>query len=216
MSRVFLIFALALVALMAGALFYAARIPVEVRESTPAEVAVTAEAATKDVKTALMATRPEAVTHPMFTLPDLSGAPREFSEWQGKNRILNFWATWCAPCRREIPLLKAFQDEQRDNGFQVIGIAVDFPEPVANYAKAAEFNYPILIGEQDAMAVAESSGIDFVGLPFTMFVASDGELLGAYIGELHESHLDTVVEVMTRLDRAEISKDEARTTLQKL
>jgi thiol-disulfide isomerase/thioredoxin len=199
-SRVFLIFASALVALMAGALFYAARIPVQ---SPPVQHA-------EPVRTL------DVVTHPSFTLADISGTPRELSEWSGKNRILNFWATWCAPCRREIPLLKVFQDEQRDNGFQVIGIAIDFPEPVADYAEAAQFNYPILVGEQDAMAVAESSGIEFVGLPFTMFVASDGELVGAYIGELHRSHLDTIVEVMTRLDRAEISNDDARSALQKL
>jgi hypothetical protein len=113
-------------------------------------------------------------------------------------------------------LLKAFQDEHSIDGFQVIGIAVDFPEPVAHYAKAAEFNYPILVGEQDAMAVAESSGVEFIGLPFTMFIASDGELLGAYIGELHQSHLDTVVDVMIRVDRSEISAADARTALEGL
>jgi thiol-disulfide isomerase/thioredoxin len=203
-SRVFLIFASALVALMAGALFYAARIPVE--SSAPPAAAPSTE----------QPAQLEVVTHPAFTLPDVSGTDRQFSEWAGKNRILNFWATWCAPCRREIPLLKAFQDEQGDNGFQVIGIAVDFAESVANYAEAAEFNYPVLVGEQDAMAVAESSGVEFVGLPFTMFVASDGELLSAYVGELHQSHLDEIVDVMTQLDRAEISKDEARTALDRL
>ena len=139
MSRVFLIFASALVALMAGALFYAARIPVE-SSAPPVAAAPTEQPAQLEV-----------VTHPAFTLPDVSGTDRQFSEWAGKNRILNFWATWCAPCRREIPLLKAFQDEQGDNGFQVIGIAVDFAESVANYAEAAEFNYPVLVGEQDAM-----------------------------------------------------------------
>lgn len=202
MSRVFLIFASALVALMAGALFYAARIPVEAPPPPPEQT--------------LQAKELEVVTHPSFTLPDPAGVDHDFSEWDGKNRILNFWATWCAPCRREIPLLKAFQDEQGGNGFQVIGIAVDFPEPVAHYAEAAEFNYPILVGEQDAMAVAESSGVEFVGLPFTMFVSSDGELLSAYIGELHQTHLDTIVDVMTRLDRTEISKDEARSALNQL
>ena len=202
MSRVFLIFASALVALMAGALFYAARIPVSVSPPPPQAL---------EQPKAL-----EIVSHPSFTLPDVSGTQHDLSEWDGKNRILNFWATWCAPCRREIPLLKAFQEEQGGNGFQVIGIAVDFPEPVAHYAEAAEFNYPILVGEQDAMAVAESSGVEFVGLPFTMFVASDGELLSAYIGELHQSHLDTIIDVMTRLDRSEISKDDARTALNKL
>jgi len=198
-SRIFLIFAAALVALMAGALLYAVRVPVQ---SPPPAAQNIPQATVLEVE-----------THPSFTLPDVSGTPRDFSEWDGKNRIVNFWATWCAPCRREIPLLKAFQDEQSGNGFQVIGIAVDFPEAVANYAEAAEFNYPVLVGEQDAMAVAESSGIQFIGLPFTMFVASDGELLSAYIGELHQTHLDQIVEIMTRLDRAEISKDEARTAL---
>ncbi len=201
MSRVFLILVAAFVALMVGALFYAARIPVEDATVMP--------------PSAIEQPAPlEIVTHPSFTLPDASGVEHEFSEWAGKNRILNFWATWCAPCRREIPLLKAFQDEQGGNGFQVIGIAVDFPDSVANYAEAAEFNYPILVGEQDAMAVAESSGVEFVGLPFTMFVASDGELLSAYIGELHQSHLDAVVDIMTRLDRAEISKQDARSALE--
>ncbi len=184
---------------MAGALLYAVRMPVQ-----------SPQPATQETP------RPrvlEVVTRPSFALPDVSGVERNFSEWDGKNRIVNFWATWCAPCRREIPLLKAFQDEQGDNGFQVIGIAVDFPDAVANYAEAAQFNYPVLVGEQDAMAIAESSGVEFVGLPFTMFVTSDGELLSAYIGELHQSHLDEIVKIMTRLDRSEISKDEARTAL---
>lgn len=202
MPKVFLMFVAALVALMAGALFYAARIPVQ---NTPAP------AATIDSPTA-MATE----SHPSFSMPDVDGTIRDFSEWDGKSRILNFWATWCAPCRREIPLLKAFQDEQSGNGFQVIGIAVDFAEEVARYAEAAEFNYPILVGEQDAMALAESSGIQFGVLPFTMFIASDGEYIGAFIGELHRQHLDTVVDVMTRLDRAELSKDAARAALRQL
>ena len=158
----------------------------------------------------------EVVTHLSFTLPDVTGTNHDFSEWDGKNRILNFWATWCAPCRREIPLLKAFQDAQGSNGFQVIGIAVDFPEPVAHYAEATEFNYPILVGEQDAMAIAESAGVEIPGLPLTMFVASDGEFLSAYVGELHQSQLDTVVDVMTQLDHREISKDEASSALDML
>ena len=198
MSRMFLISAATIVVLMAGALFYTTQISVEVPMPIEQPQAL------------------EVLTHPAFTLPDITGVDHNFSEWSGKNRILNFWATWCAPCRREIPLLKAFQAEQGDNEFQVIGIAVDFPEPVANYAETAEFNYPILVGQQDAMAIAESSGVEFVGLPFTMFVASDGELLSSYIGELHQSHLDTIVDVMTRLDRTEITSAEARSALNQL
>jgi thiol-disulfide isomerase/thioredoxin len=201
-SRVFLIFATALVALMAGALFYAARIPVQTAPPT--------------ANTIEQPPAPTAASYPSFALPDVDGNRRDFSEWDGKKRIVNFWATWCAPCRREIPLLKAFQKKQAANGFQIIGIAVDFPEEVQRYAESAEFNYPVLVGEQEAMAIAESSGIQFIGLPFTMFVAADGEYLGAFLGELHKQQLDTVVSVMSRLDRSEIGKDEARAALNTL
>jgi len=192
-SRVFLIFCAALVALMAGALFYAARIPTEIalEQAAPQPTSL------------------EAVTHPAFVLPDLEGAERDFEEWNGKHRLLNFWATWCAPCRREIPMLKAFQEEHGEAGFQILGIAVDYPEQVVPFAEETEFNYPILIGQQDAMAVAESSGIEFIGMPFTMVVARDGELVGAYLGELHQSHLDDIVDILTRLDNGEINKKEA-------
>lgn len=204
-----LIFATALLALLSGALFYAARMPINAPQATPPASNTAPAASSQPSERAVVA-------YPEFTLPDVSGKPRSFSEWQGKNRLINFWATWCAPCRREIPLLKAFQDEQSGNGFEVIGIAVDFPEAVADYAESAQFNYPVLVGEQEAMAVAESSGIDFIGMPFTMFVASDGEYLSAYIGELHQEHLDAVVGVMTRLDRAEIDKEAAKAELDAL
>ena len=113
MSRIMLIFGTALIALMAGALFYAARIPLEV-EAPPTP----------------QPRQLEVVTRPAFTLPDLEGVEREFVEWDGKHRLLNFWATWCAPCRREIPMLKAFQEQHREAGFQILGIAVDYPEQV--------------------------------------------------------------------------------------
>lgn len=199
MHRVFLIFGVAFIALMAGGLFYAARIPVENPAPPVAEPG-----------------KLEVVSHPAFSLPDMDGEIREFAEWDGTHRLLNFWATWCAPCRREIPLLKAFQDQHGEAGFQILGIAVDYPEQVAKYAAEAGFNYPILIGQQDAMAVAESSGIEFIGMPFTMFVTRDGEYIGAYIGELHQSHLDDVVTILTRLDNGEITRDEARGALRLL
>ena len=194
MSRIFLIFSAALVAMMAGALFYVARIPVQKDRPAEQQAPPPAEQAAEQPATL------EIVSHPSFELPDIDNNMRQLSDWDGKKRILNFWATWCAPCRREIPLLKAFQEQQAENGFQVIGIAVDFPEDVSRYAEAAEFNYPVVVGQQEAMALAESSGLQFSVLPFTMFVAADGEFLSAYIGELHEEHLDTIVYVMTRLE----------------
>ena len=198
-----LIFGVALFALMAGALFYAARIPVAVQQ--PAPVTAASRAATLEV-----------VSHPEFTLPDIAGVERSFSEWQGKHRLINFWATWCAPCRREIPLLKSFQEVHDQDGFQVLGIAVDYPDAVSAYAETASFNYPVLVGQDDAMSVAESSGIEFIGMPFTMIVAADGEYLSTYIGELHQQQLDGMVDVLTKLDRREIDKDGARAALDQL
>ena len=199
MQRSFLIFATAFIALMAGALFYAARFPVQ----TEVPVAAIEPAAE----------RTDDAVYPSFQLADLEGNQRDFSEWDGKHRLLNFWATWCAPCRREIPLLKAFQDEHGGSGFQIIGIAVDFPEQVATYAETAEFNYPILVGQEDAMAIAETSGIDFIGMPFTMIVASDGELLNSRIGEIVDADLEHIVKVLTMLDNGEIDKESAREAL---
>ena len=183
-------------AVMAGVAMYVFRAPVENAE--PVQV---------------VAATPELAQYPAFTLNDIDGRPRDFSEWDGRHRMLNFWATWCAPCRREIPLLKEFQVEQGDAGILIMGIAVDYPEEVARYAENVEFNYPILVGQEDAMAVAESSGVQFIAMPFTMFVTRDGEFLSAFIGELHRSHLDTVSNIFERLDSGEISTEEARGAL---
>ena len=130
-----------------------------------------------------------------FELTDMDGTVRQSSEWNGKPKLVNFWATWCAPCRREIPLLKDAQNTYTDIDLQVIGIAVDFQEDVVAYAEEAEFNYPILVGQEDAMAVAETSGIDFIGLPFTMVVSASGELIKNHVGEIHQEHIDEIVAV---------------------
>lgn len=151
-----------------------------------------------------------------FTLADLSGAPRQLSEWRGQVLLVNFWATWCAPCRREIPLLKATQAAQADTRLQVLGIAVDYPEEVKAYAEAAEFNYPILIGQQDAIAAAESSGIEFVGMPFTLVVSADGRLIKAHLGEIVAEHIDRISAVAIGLESGELGFDAARAALKDL
>jgi thiol-disulfide isomerase/thioredoxin len=196
MSKVLLVFGAGLLGLMAAALFMAARMAPEAIESAPMETPTL-----------------EVNMHPSFTLMGLDGVMHDFDEFDGRHRLLNFWATWCAPCRREIPLLKEFQAEQGDDGVLVIGIAVDGMEQVQEYATAAEFNYPILVGEMDAMAVAEQSGVVLHAMPFTMIVTADGEFLSAHFGELHRPELTKITDILARLDAGEIDTKTAGAAL---
>ncbi len=151
-----------------------------------------------------------------FTLPDLDGTPRDLDEWRGKALLVNFWATWCAPCRREIPLLKRTQDAHAGDNLQIIGIAVDYTEDVIAYAETADFNYPILVGQEDAMAAAEASGVEFIGLPFTMVISPDGQLIKTHIGEIVESHIEEIVTVLLQLEKGDLDLAGARAALGRL
>ena len=146
-----------------------------------------------------------------LTLPDLEGNARSLAEWQGEARLVNFWATWCAPCRREIPLLKETQAKHDD--LQVIGIAVDEREAVLEYAETAGFNYPVLIGQDEAIAAAEDAGVPFIGLPFTLVISADGDLLKTHMGEIVAEQVEEIVEVLDRLEAGELDLAQAREAL---
>ena len=151
-----------------------------------------------------------------FTLPDLQGVERQLSEWDGEARLVNFWATWCAPCRREIPLLKQLQQDKFEQRLQVIGVAVDYMEDVVAYAEEARFNYPVLVGQEKAMAAAESSGVEFIGLPFTMVITSDGTLVVTHMGEIKQEHVERIASVMRDLESGVLDLGGARQALSAL
>jgi thiol-disulfide isomerase/thioredoxin len=149
-------------------------------------------------------------SRPDFTLKDAAGADRSISEWDGSAMVVNFWATWCAPCRREIPLLNALQSEYRDAGVQVIGVAVDFREDVLAFLDEMPIDYPVLIGEQEAIDAAEAFGMDFIGLPLTAFTDHQGHVVHLHLGEVHREQAEIVFAAIAQLREGRIDLDSAR------
>ncbi|MDB2544782.1 TlpA family protein disulfide reductase [Woeseiaceae bacterium] len=148
-----------------------------------------------------------------FEMIDLSGSIRNSSEWNNSAKLINFWATWCAPCRREIPLLNETQKNLTGTQIQIIGIAVDEFDEVLSYAETTNFDYPILIGEEDAVAIAENSGVDFIGLPFTMIVTKDQEIIKTHIGEIKEHHIELITQTLKAIENGEMTVSEAKMQL---
>ncbi len=150
---------------------------------------------------------------PTFTLADLSGAPTPITRWNGKSLVINFWATWCAPCRREIPMLGHLAAQWADRGVVVVGVAVDHPQAVVNYAQELNIPYPLLVGEQDALDAALALGVASPVFPFTVFTDDTGDIVALYIGELHPPQADLLLSRVQSLDRHELSLKEARRSI---
>jgi len=148
-----------------------------------------------------------------FTLPDLEDQPRSITEWSGRSLVINFWATWCPPCRREMPLLQSLQDEHADGSLQVVGVALDNLADVKRFIAESNITYPILYGEHDASTIAESFGNAYVGLPFSVFVAPRGEILALWTGELFEDDLSRLVAELDAISNGQRSVVEARARL---
>ena len=151
-----------------------------------------------------------AQTLPEFSLANLSGEQQSIQSWPDQALVINFWATWCAPCLREIPLLKEFHDTQQANGIMVVGIAVDRPEPVAAFAQDMTFNYPVLVGQAEGMEAAASFGVDFFALPFTVFTDHDANIIGVHTGEIHTEDLENLAAVLEALEAGTIDLEHAR------
>ncbi len=148
---------------------------------------------------------------PDFSLANLAGEQQSIQSWPGKPLLINFWATWCGPCLREIPMLKELQASRPD--LQVVGIAIDKPDLVAKFAGDIQFNYAILIGQNEAWAAAGALGVNIYALPFTVFTGGDGSILGVHTGELHAEHLERFRAVVDDLAAGRIGIEQARSRI---
>jgi peroxiredoxin len=132
-------------------------------------------------------------TAPAFALPTLQGETRRLSDWEGRVRLINFWATWCPPCRRELPTFQALQDEYATQGFQVITIAIDDPDSVAQLANELGLRFPLLAHETHGLTVARDYGNTRDVMPYSVVVDRDGRIVEQHAGELTRRRAEQIL-----------------------
>ena len=137
----------------------------------------------------------ETATAPALTifelvLADLKGQPQALGQWRGKILIVNYWATWCHPCREEMPGFSRLQEKYRDKGVQFVGISIDNADKIIEFQKTTPVTYPLLIGDMSAMEDSAKLGNTRQALPFTAVFDREGRLSATKLGRLSEPELD--------------------------
>lgn len=128
-----------------------------------------------------------------LTLPDLAGVPVTLDQWQGKLLVVNFWATWCAPCREEMPEFVRAQSMHGAKGLQFVGIGIDEASKLRQFATSIGVNYPILVGGYSVMELSRTLGNSAMALPFTVVVGRRGQIELTQLGPLNSAQLDSIV-----------------------
>jgi thiol-disulfide isomerase/thioredoxin len=126
-------------------------------------------------------------------LPDLAGRTQYMSQWQGRVLVLNFWAPWCPPCRKEIPDFIRLQERHGQAGLVFVGVALDEPDKVAAFVDNAGINYPIMLGGEDGSALSVAAGNRKGGLPFTAVFDRRGNAVATLTGGVSEARLEALV-----------------------
>jgi len=133
---------------------------------------------------------------PDFQLTDTENAQRSINEWDGKVLLVNFWATWCPPCKKEMPAFIELQEQYETQGFQVIGVALDDMDSVTDFGDTLGVNYPLLIAEYAGIDLARQYGNNIGALPFSAFVGRDGKIMLTKTGELSKKQVEDIIKPM--------------------
>jgi len=144
---------------------------------------------------AAKAMTPDEALNLKFDSLDSPGS-RTLADFKGKTVLLNFWATWCQPCRQEIPLLVKLQAQYAAQGLQVVGIATDETDEkdVKAFLKRMVVNYPMLMGTDEVGSLVAGFGGSLIGLPYTLLLDKDGKVLAIHAGELHPDEAQTLIQ----------------------
>lgn len=137
----------------------------------------------------------EISAEPVFatSFRDLDDKLQPLKQWRGKVVVLNFWAPWCPPCREEIPDFISLQDKHGERGLVFIGVALDEKSKVQAFADEMGVNYPILLGEMEAVDLARKTGNRLGGLPFTVVIDRSGRIVASEVGGLTLARLEKIV-----------------------
>lgn len=134
-----------------------------------------------------------SLQRPGFELPDLDGKMQNMNQWNGKVVVLNFWATWCPPCQREMPSFLELQDAYQSQGLQFVGIALDEVGKTVDFLNTMGVDYPNLVGGAEAVKVSDAYGNRLGALPYTVIVNRSGEIIKTYRGEVTKKQLEKVI-----------------------
>ena len=133
-----------------------------------------------------------------FTLQDLDGKPRSLSEWDGKVILLNFWATWCPPCRKEMPDFVELREELNEQPFEIIGVAIDRAEPVQDFVDEIGVNYPILLAELEGLKIMLAYGNQLTTLPYTVIIDQSGKVVEAFRTEVNKQQMLDIIQPLLK------------------
>lgn len=132
---------------------------------------------------------------PKLSLPDLDGQKRQLSQLKGQVVVVNFWATWCGPCKTEIPAFNELYTQYKDQGFVVLGVSTDDePEQLREYAAAMKMNYPVLVG-RDKEEILDAWG-PIYAIPTSFYVGRDGSICGKHMGPATKEEFEREIKAL--------------------
>jgi len=155
----------------------------------------------KEIASKLPAPKRELSHLPAFNYIDTTGEIRHSTEWADNIIVLNFWATWCPPCRKEMPLFVELQEKYEKENVKFVGIAIDEEEAVNQFGETYGLNYPSLVGDITATTLSLDLGNRYQALPFTVIAEPDGKIVLRHMGEITREQLEPKIKAAIENNR---------------